>query len=72
MDHKGWYNRKDLQFMFIEDATVLAAMKPPPGGLSTITMRFLRHFNVIAYNELEEKTITEIFTKMTKHFLRRF
>lgn len=58
--------------MFIEDATVLAAMRPPAGGGSSITMRFLRHFNVISYTELNEKTITEIFSKMTKHFLKRF
>ena len=40
MDHKGWYNRKDLQFMFIEDVTVLAAMRPPGGGSTNITARF--------------------------------
>jgi dynein heavy chain len=72
MDHKGWYNRKDLQFMFIEDVTILSAMRPPGGGNPSITMRFLRHFNILAYTELSFKTITAIFSRMTKHFLKRF
>ena len=58
--------------MYIEDTTILAAMRPPAGGGSSITMRFLRHFNVIAYTDLSEHTIIELFSKMTKHFLRRF
>ena len=72
MDHKGWYNRKDLQFMFIEDVTVLAAMRPPGGGSTNITARFVRHFNVIAYTELTKETIIGIFVKMSNHFLKRF
>ena len=58
--------------MFIEDVTILAAMRPPGGGSSNITARFIRHFNIIAYTELNNKTIIGIFSKMTKHFLRRF
>jgi len=58
--------------MFIEDVTILAAMKPPGGGNPAITGRFLRHFNVIAYTEMDDDTVIEIFTKLTRHFLRRF
>jgi dynein heavy chain, axonemal len=58
--------------MFIEDVIMLAAMKPPGGGNPAITGRFLRHFNVIAYTDMSDSTIIEIFSRLTKHFLRRF
>ena len=57
MDHQGWYNRKDLVFMKFEDIILLGAMGPPGGGRSNITGRAVRHFNVIAYTELEEDII---------------
>lgn len=52
LDHKGWYNRKDLQFMRLEDVIILSAMGPPGGGRTFITNRIIRHFNVIGYTEL--------------------
>ena len=58
--------------MFIEDVTLLAAMGPPGGGRTNITARFTRHFNILAYTELDEDTISHIFCKLAKHFLRRF
>lgn len=58
--------------MFIEDVTILAAMKPPGGGTAAITNRFLRHFNIIAYTELDDDIIVQIFSRLTRHFLRRF
>ncbi|CAD8156782.1 unnamed protein product [Paramecium pentaurelia] len=64
LDYKGWYNRKELSFMKIEDVIILAAMGPPGGGL--------RHFNVIAYNELSNNYISEIFTSLITFFLKRF
>lgn len=38
--------------MKIEDVIILAAMGPPGGGRTFISNRVVRHFNVIAYNEL--------------------
>ncbi len=32
LDHGGWYNRKELTFMRLEDIIVLSAMGPPGGG----------------------------------------
>jgi dynein heavy chain len=53
LDYKGWYNRKDLLFMNIEDLIYFTAMGPPGGGRTFITNRLVRHFNVIAYTELD-------------------
>ena len=43
--------------MKLEDLILLGAMGPPGGGRSQITGRMVRHFNVIAYTELEEDII---------------
>ena len=72
LDHKGWYNRKDQQFMKIENILILTALGPPGGGKTSITPRIVRHFNMMNTNELDSKTISSIFTTVTKHFLKRF
>jgi dynein heavy chain, axonemal len=72
LDHRGWYNRKDLQFMNLEDLVILSAMGPPGGGRTRITDRMVRHFNIIAYTELEESTIKQIFSGLVNFFLKRF
>jgi dynein heavy chain len=61
LDHGGWYDRKELTFKKLEDLILLGAMGPPGGGRSQITGRMVRHFNVIAYTELEEDIIKQIF-----------
>jgi len=47
--------------MFIEDVVLLTAMGPPGGGRTNITARFVSHFNILAYTDLENKTINHIF-----------
>lgn len=49
----GWYNRKDLQYMKMEDVIILSAMGPPGGGRTFITNRLVRHFNLVVYTELD-------------------
>jgi len=41
------------------------------GAKNLVTNRFIRHFNVIAYPELERETINLIFCKLVTHFFRR-
>lgn len=71
LDHKGWYNRKDLSFMRLEDVIIIAAMGPPGGGRTKITDRMCRHFNLLAYTELDQETIQRIFTVLLGFFLKR-
>ena len=49
----GWYSRKDLQFMHLEDIMLFCAMGEPGGGRSVITSRIVRMFNLLAYIELD-------------------
>ena len=72
MDHKGWYDRKSLQFIKLEDLVYLSAMGPPGGGRTSISARIIRHFNMISYTDLDEETISMIFTTITNSFFRKF
>jgi len=45
----------------LEGLLILSAMGPPGGGRSNITGRAVRHFNVLAYTELDEDVIKTIF-----------
>lgn len=47
-------------------------MGPPGGGRSNITGRCVRHYNVLAYTELDEEVIKSIFTKIINFFFRKF
>ena len=69
MDHGGWYNRKELSFMQIEDVIHLAAMGPPGGGRTFVTERLLRHYAVIGMIEFEAKNILLIFNTILGYFL---
>eukprot|EP00698_Gefionella_okellyi_P007650 TRINITY_DN186_c0_g3_i1.p1 TRINITY_DN186_c0_g3~~TRINITY_DN186_c0_g3_i1.p1 ORF type:complete len:2618 (+),score=811.11 TRINITY_DN186_c0_g3_i1:164-8017(+) len=71
MDHKGWYDRKDkeLPFMHIIDIQFVAAMGPPGGGRNPVTNRFIRHFNMIAFADLSDSSMTGIFNTILNGYL---
>ncbi|KAH9163072.1 hypothetical protein LEN26_000647, partial [Aphanomyces euteiches] len=71
-DQGGWYDRKLLQFRTIIDVLYVASMGPPGGGRNPITMRLLRHFNVICYAELNNENKTIIFSTILSSFLCTF
>lgn len=72
LDHKGWYNRKDLLFMNLEELIIMGAMGPPGGGRTYITNRLCRHFNILAYTELSKEIIMTIFTSLLNFYLKKF
>ena len=57
--------------MRLEDIILLTAMGPPGGGRTFITNRFVRHFNIFAYTDLDEETIKQIFSTMSNYFLSK-
>ncbi|CAJ1398655.1 unnamed protein product [Effrenium voratum] len=71
-DHGGWYNRKELKKFDITDMVMASAMGPPGGGRTFITERLKRHYNVLAYSELQDESIAQIFQTMTAYFLSGF
>lgn len=56
------YDLKDTTKISLVDIILLAAMGPPGGGRNPVTMRFLRHFNIISTLEFNDDTMTKIFT----------
>lgn len=71
LDQGGWYDLKDNKHPFrnIIDTMLIASMGPPGGGKTFITPRMQRHFNVIAFTDVDEATLTHIFkTILTWYF----
>ena len=58
--------------MKLEDLILFSAMGPPGGGRSVITPRIVRHFNVLAYTELSEAIVKNIFVTLVSSFLEKF
>lgn len=71
-DQGGWYDRKQLTFRSIIDATFVASMGPPGGGRNPITQRFVRHFNIVGYVEMSDESKGVIFRTILGSFLRSF
>ena len=62
MDFKGWYDRKAIgEFRNLVDVNFVCAMGPPGGGRNPITQRLTRHFNYLAFTELEDESKSVIF-----------
>lgn len=71
-DHRGWYDRRALSFQEIVDVGMVAAMGPPGGGRSEISARLMRHYSILAYDELQTASIKTIFTTMNQHSFQAF
>jgi len=55
------------------DIIMVTAMGPPGGGRHAITPRFLRHFNVISFDNFDEETMRNIFNPICDwHFNQGF
>jgi len=47
-------------------------MGPPGGGRNPITHRIMRHFNYLAFTELEDTSKAKIFSTIVNWWLRKF
>jgi len=72
LDHKAWYNRKELILENLVDLTFLSAMGPPGGGKTRISDRMCRHYNILAYTEVNDETIRQIYSAMCSSYLANF
>ncbi|VDP97150.1 unnamed protein product, partial [Trichobilharzia regenti] len=72
MDFDGWYDLKLIgEFRKLVDVNFICAMGPPGGGRNPVTPRLMRHFNFLAYNELDELSMQLIFGVIVKSWLSR-
>jgi dynein heavy chain len=70
MDHKGWYDRKNIgAFRSLVDMSFVCAMGPPGGGRNPITKRMTRHFNFLAMCEMSDASKLAIFRPIVSAYL---
>ncbi|XP_071830856.1 dynein axonemal heavy chain 1-like isoform X2 [Apostichopus japonicus] len=70
MDHKGWYDRKQIgAFRELVDINFVCAMGPPGGGRNPITGRLKRHFNTLSFCEMEHSSKFRIFATILNSWL---
>lgn len=72
MDYSGWYDRRTREFFYIADVIYVGAMGPPGGGRNTISQRFLRHFNQIAFPEVDDENMKRIFVSILESYFSPF
>ncbi|KEG11834.1 dynein heavy chain [Trypanosoma grayi] len=72
MDYHGWYDRKTREFFNIVDVVFTGAMGPPGGGRTHVSQRFLRHFNLIAFPEVDEDNMRRIFVSILDSYFKPF
>jgi dynein heavy chain len=68
-DNAGWYDRKALEMRKIVDVLFVCACGPPGGGRNDITARFVRHFNVINYVDISDRSLVKIFGTILGNFI---
>eukprot|EP00106_Octopus_bimaculoides_P020122 XP_014787564.1 PREDICTED: dynein heavy chain 1, axonemal-like [Octopus bimaculoides] len=62
MDFGGWYDRKAIgEFHNLVDVNFVCSMGPPGAGRNAVTARLLRHFNFLAFTEMEDISKKKIF-----------
>jgi len=71
MDHKGWYDRKDISFRQLIDITFVGAMGPPGGGRQFVTARYTRHYNIVSLTPFDDTSLTRIFSTILTWFLNK-
>ncbi|CAH8652543.1 unnamed protein product [Schistosoma rodhaini] len=72
MDFSGWYDLKMIgEFRKLIDVNFICSMGPPGGGRNPITARLMRHFNFLAYNELDDSSMQLIFSVILKSWVNR-
>ena len=73
MDFRGWYDRKAIgEFRNLVDVNFVCAMGPPGGGRNPITARLMRHFNFLAFTELEDQSKRVIFGTILQSWLGQY
>lgn len=47
MDNMGWYDLDTKEWKYLQDIIFITAMLPPTGGRNTVSLRYMRHYNLM-------------------------
>jgi dynein heavy chain len=74
MDYKGWYDilGEEKDFKNIINFTFITAMSPPGAGKIPVTLRYIRHFNVIYCEPYSSESLRTIFSTVMDWFWMQF
>ncbi|XP_033607299.1 dynein heavy chain 7, axonemal isoform X2 [Cryptotermes secundus] len=64
LDHRAWYDHKDISPVKLIDIQLMCAMCPMSQGGNEITPRFIRHFNILCIDEFQDEIMIHIFSKI--------
>ena len=53
MDTEGWYDLDTKEQKYLIGITYVNCMLPPIGGRNVVTMRYIRHFNLLYVEPFE-------------------
>lgn len=70
LNHRRWYDLKDTTKIVLQDTQFVFAMGPPGGGRNPVTIRMMRHLNVIAINPFNDDTMIRIFSTIINLFFK--
>eukprot|EP01063_Lacrimia_lanifica_P030849 TRINITY_DN4987_c0_g1_i1.p1 TRINITY_DN4987_c0_g1~~TRINITY_DN4987_c0_g1_i1.p1 ORF type:complete len:2324 (+),score=1039.90 TRINITY_DN4987_c0_g1_i1:991-6972(+) len=62
LDHSGFYNfLPPIKYNEIVDCVLTCSMGPPGGGRQSVSNRFIRHFNLIAFPDMDDESMQLVF-----------
>ena len=70
LDYTGFYDRNKLFWKSIKDTMLICAAAPANGGRNELTLRFMRHFNIINIQAPNKKILKTIFSSIINGFFK--
>lgn len=68
MDNGGWYDLADKTWKYLCDIIFITAMLPPTGGRNPVTLRYMRHFNLLYVEPFEGESLQRIFSNILEWY----
>jgi dynein heavy chain len=68
MDNMGWYDLDTKEWKYLCDIITIGSMLPPTGGRNVVSMRYLRHFQLLYVEPFEGDSLIRIFSNILEWY----